>query len=154
MCPPPLTLEVFIHVHYFVCAVDLYIHVLACFLKPPLWILTRSMYVYDMMSWCLAPCHVPVCLCTLDMWVGRAVQASLLSALDSAKYVHYEGLATLSFPSSIAKKHHSPLSPTHPPLTSSCNACISDAWVPEHERKLTFQVDTYIRTYVHFRASH
>ena len=76
---------------------------------------------------------------------------SLVSALEFTKYVRCEGPATLSFPSSIAKKHCSPLSPTHPPLTSSCNACISDAWVPEHELKLTFQAwptHTYVHTYI------
>ena len=60
------------------------------------------------------------------MRVGRAEQASLLSALDSAKYVHYEGPATLSSPSSIA----SFLLPLSPLLQSYMNPLTELAWAP------------------------
>ena len=54
-----------------------------------------------------------------------------------------------------------PLPQLHPPLTSSYNARISDARVPERERKLTFLslTDTYVHAHIpgmypSFRASH
>ena len=64
------------------------------------------------------------------------LHSALVSALDSAKYVHCEAPAALSSPSSIAKKCC--LHQLCPPLTSSCNACLSDAC----ECKLTFLIMT------------
>ena len=77
------------------------------------------------------------------LWVGWQ-HSALISALDSAKYVRYEGLAALSFPSSITQKRCPPQ--LCPPSTSSCNARFNDAqflrmsanWDSEHECKLLF----------------
>ena len=60
----------------------------------------------------------------------RVTRSRLRSALNFAKYVHCKGQAALSSLSSITRKHCP---------TSLCNTRISNAQVPEHKHKLTFQ---------------
>ena len=88
--------------------------------------------------------ELPLCFFFLRVASCR-LRSALISALDSAKYVHCEGPAALSSPSSIAKK-------LRPSSTSSCNARFSDAQFLSVSTKMTFlsvTASTYIHIYAH-----
>ena len=161
-------LEIFIHfTMLWICTCRGVFH------HKPLWTL-RSTHVHDALCRVMCQCVYAHCTCKWGVWSRRqklcaaglvGPQRTVQNTVENRRWItRMNWLLCLTLPNTYIVKAR-PHCPPHPPLprnvvplfpqlcppsTSSCNACISDAWVPEHERKLTFQAwPTHTYTYVH-----